>query len=133
MVACLVRAVGTVSERMGDATMTTGTITAGQGTAWDEPPDAHTARGWLHTREHCVGFYLDYGPEHYRTPHASELNTINGPLMRVWCRPGDLCRTCQPGNILACRYPSGPGEEPRESRYVVTVAEARRYVETGTV
>ena len=92
------------------------------GIVWDEPTQAASARGWLMRDGVCVGFYLDYGPEHYRSPHGYDRSA-----------QGHLCRDCQPGSILACRYPNGPGEEPRESRYVETVGEARGYVETGRV
>lgn len=98
---------------------------------WNEPAGATTPRGWLHTEQYCVGFYLDYGPGHYRSPHSSMLNTINGMREVTFCKPGDLCPDCQPGNILAVRYPNGPGTEPRGSRYVETIAEARSFVETG--
>lgn len=98
---------------------------------WDEPAGATSPRGWLHNREMCVGFYLDYGPGHYRSPHSEILNTINGPIERVWCKPRDLCPTCQPGNILAVRYPNGPGSEPRTSRYFETIEESRAWIETG--
>ncbi len=100
---------------------------------WDEPAGATTPRGWLHTDAHCVGFYLDYGPGHYRSPHSSTLNTINGPREVTFCKPGDLCPSCQPGNILAVRYPDGPGTSPRASRYFETIAEAREWTETGTL
>ena len=67
----------------------------------------------------AVGFYLDYGPDHYRSPHE-------------YCQPGNLCRDCQPGNVLAIRYPGGPGTA-FEWRYVETLDQARRYVQTGHV
>jgi hypothetical protein len=99
---------------------------------WDEPAGAASPRGWLHTGGgNCVGFYLDYGPGHYRSEHVSVLNTINGPIERVWCKPGDLCRDCQPGNILAVRYPGGPGSTPRDSAYFETASAARDWVESG--
>lgn len=99
---------------------------------WDEPAQASSPRGWLHMGSLVTGFYLDYGPDSHRAPHAEMLNTVNGPRMRVWCEPGRECRECQPGNILACRYPDGPGSQGKRSRYVETVEQARRYVETGT-
>ena len=99
--------------------------------AWDEPAGAASPRGWLHMDETCVGFYLDYGPGHYRTEHSSVLSTINGPLVRVWCQPGRECRDCQPGDVLAVRYPGGPGTQ-KSSRYFVTAAEAREWIETGS-
>jgi hypothetical protein len=85
---------------------------------WDEPAGSTSPRGWLKVGETCVGFYLDYGPDHYRSPHT-------------FCQPRDLCRDCQPGNILAVRYPDGPGTKSKGSRYVETIKQARRYVETG--
>jgi hypothetical protein len=93
----------------------------GAGRRWDEPAGAVSPRGWLHENETVTGFYLDYGPEHYRSPHE-------------YCQPGRLCRECQPGNVLAVRYPGGPGSGgPRDSRFCETVAEARGWVETGAV
>ena len=86
---------------------------------WDEPAGAASPRGWLRVGPMCVGFYLDYGPDHYRSPH-------------VYCRPDKPCRECQPGNVLAVRYPDGPGlDGPRESRFFETVDAARSWVETG--
>lgn len=103
------------------------------GNVWDEPAQATTPRGWLHTDGVVTGFYLDYGTDHYRTEHASTVGTVSGLRLVTWCKPGAQCRECQPGNILACRYPGGPDSEPKESRYVETVAQAREYVETGVV
>lgn len=85
---------------------------------WDEPEGAVTPRGWLRQGETCVGHYLDYGPDHYRSQHE-------------YCRPDDLCRECQPGNVHAVRYPDGPGSEPRESGYFETIDQARQFVEHG--
>jgi len=98
---------------------------------WDEPAGCATPRGWLLNGPYCVGDYLDYGPGHYRSPHAEILNTVNGPIERVWCQPGQLCRSCQPGNVHAVRYPDGPNGAPRAGRYFETVAEARAWIETG--
>ena len=110
---------------------------------WDEPAGAHTPRGWLHDarlpdtygrpRGAAIGFYLDYGPDHYRPEHASMINTVNGPMLRQWCQPGHECRDCQPGNILAVRYPNGPSTDPQTSRYVETIGQAREYVTTGRI
>lgn len=83
---------------------------------WDEPEGAHTPRGWMRRDDIVVGLYLDYGPDHYRSPHR-------------YCGPGRECPDCQPGNILALRYPGGPGTTPRESRYVETVDQARAWIE----
>ena len=99
--------------------------------AWDEPAGATTPRGWLKVNGTCTGFYLDYGPGHYRTEHSSVLDAINGPTVRVWCQPGRECRECQPGDILAVRYPNGPGSEPKDSRYFEAIGEARTWIEAG--
>ena len=102
---------------------------------WDEPAGACSPRGWLRSDGMAVGFYLDYGPDHYRTEHASEVRTVTGPRMVTWCMPGHLCADCQPGSILAVRYPGGPSDYdgPRASRYVESVAQARAFCETGDV
>lgn len=70
---------------------------------WDEPAGAGSPRGWLHSGGMVTGFYLDYGPDHYRTEHASVERTVNGPVMHTWCQPDRQCRDCQPGNILCVR------------------------------
>lgn len=105
------------------------TAVAAAGFRWDEPPGCTSPRGWLHAPGGIVtGFYLDYGPDHYRYGHATEIypgTTVS------YCQPGRQCRDCQPGNILAVRYPGGPASEPRESRYAETIEAARRWVETG--
>ena len=98
--------------------------------SWDEPVKASSPRGWLRTDGTCVGFYLDYGPDHYRSPHSS---TMYGEREVVWCKPDRLCPTCQPGNILAVRYPNGPRTEPQTSCYVETIEQARLFVETRRV
>jgi hypothetical protein len=98
--------------------------------AWDEPEGCTTPRGWLRVDGTCVGNYLDYGPGHYRSPHAEILSTINGPLERVWCQPDHPCRDCQPGNVHAVRYPDGPDGGRRGWRYFETIAEAREWIET---
>src|SRR5690349_17531534 len=102
------------------------TATTASKTVWDEPAGATSPRGWLHAGEMCTGFYLDYGTGHYRSPHSQTLSTINGPVVRVWCQPGSECRDCQPGNVLAVRYPGGPGTRSA-SRYFETVDGARRW------
>ena len=86
--------------------------------AWEEPEGCTTPRGWLRVNGTCVGNYLDYGPEHYRSPHQ-------------YCRPDHLCPDCQPGTVHAVRYPAGPGT-PCESRYFETITEAREWIETGS-
>jgi hypothetical protein len=85
---------------------------------WDEPEGAVTARGWLSKDGQVVGNYLDYGPDHYRSSHE-------------FCRPDDLCRECQPGNVHAVRYPDGPGSETREWGYFETIGQARQFVMHG--
>ena len=90
-----------------------------QAGAWDGPAGAATPRGWFYRDGIPRGFYLDYGREHYRSSHD-------------YCQPGAPCRDCQPGNVLAVRYPAGP-DTGRSSRYCETVTAAREYVETGTV
>lgn len=99
-----------------------------RGVEWDEPSGAASPRGWLSIDGICVGFYLDYGTDHYRSPHSGE---YSGRKV-VWCSEARPCREHQPGNILACRYPNGPGTHV-ESRYVETVKQAREFVETGKV
>ena len=93
-------------------------MTATSVITWDEPAGCTTPRGWLRVDGTCVGNYLDYGPEHYRSPHA-------------YCQPDRLCPDCQPGSVHAVRYPGGPGSTPHDSRYFETIAEARGWVETG--
>lgn len=82
--------------------------------SWDEPENAHTPRGWLHRAETVIGFYLDYGPDHYRSGHE-------------YCQPNRKCPDCEPGSVLAVRYP----DEEKSSHWFVTVAEARAWVENG--
>jgi hypothetical protein len=48
----------------------------------------------------------------------------------TYCRPDDQCRECQPGNVLAARYPGGPGTD-KESRYFETIDQARQFVDHG--
>jgi hypothetical protein len=83
-----------------------------QGMRWDEPAQATSPRGWLMTGGTCAGFYLDYGPDHYRSPHD-------------YCRPEQLCPQCQPGNVLAVRYPAGPGELAQTAAAAPTVRRAQ--------
>jgi hypothetical protein len=97
------------------------------GFGWDEPAQAATPRGWLMVDGTHVGFYLDYGPDHYRSPHSYD----RGDRIITFCTADRRCRDHQPGNILAVRYPNGPGSSPKDSRYVETVEQARRYVESG--
>jgi len=97
---------------------------------WDEPAGATTPRGWLMINGVCTGFYLDYGPDSYRPGHKTDIG--RGHIVS-FCKPDRLCRDCEPGSILCVRYPNGPGTTPHDSRYVETIAAARRYVETGSV
>jgi len=100
---------------------------------WDEPAGCTTPRGWLKADGVCTGFYLDYGPDNYRFGHRTEIHP--GKIVSFCQRDGRLCRECEPGGILAVRYPGGPSRdgEPRSSRYVGTVAQARAWIETGTI
>ena len=99
---------------------------------WDEPAGCASPRGWAHRSRAdgtVVGFYLDYGPDNTRPWHTTEIypgKTVS------FSTPDRLCRDCQPGNVLAVRYPNGPGTEPRDSRYTETAAQAREFVEAGT-
>jgi hypothetical protein len=97
---------------------------------WDEPAGCTSPRGWLRNGGTCVGFYLDYGPEHYRTGHETEI--YPGKVVS-FCQPDQSrpCKECQPGNILAVRYPDGPRSEDKTSRYVQTITAARFWVQTG--
>jgi hypothetical protein len=98
----------------------TRTVDAGAPFRWDEPAGCTSPRGWLwnDALNACVGNYLDYGADHYRSPHD-------------YCRAGSLCRDCQPGNVHAVRYPDGPRSGRREWRYFETIAEAREWIQTG--
>ena len=61
-----------------------------------------------------LGNYLDYGPGHYRSGHDD-------------CRPVELCRECQPGNVHAVvlnRY-----GKVFAHGYSETVAQARAWME----
>lgn len=78
-----------------------------------------TDRGWLFEthgspdREDwtCLGHYLDYGRDHYRSPHE-------------YCSPdGCTCRRSQPGNVHAVVT---RGDRP--ARYFRTPAEARAWI-----
>ena len=98
---------------------------------WDEYTDkvphesdrwATSDRGWLLVPglKGTVANYLDYGPDHYRSPH----------------RDGERkpCLTCQPGNVHVCVYRCG--QDYREYsqnfgfRYCETVADAKTWAET---
>jgi hypothetical protein len=86
-------------------------------TGWDEPAGGLSPRSWYRSTRNdpngpCDGFYLDYGPDHYRIPHE-------------YCRDGN-CATCQPGNVLGVIV-----QGPREAMWFPTVAEARAWVEVG--
>lgn len=78
---------------------------------------AMTARGWLFTdgNNGSVGNYLDYGYDHYRSPHD-------------YCEAGKCkCRLSQPGSVHAVSYVA------RESRYFETVREAKAWIEMKAI
>lgn len=78
---------------------------------------ATSARGWLWDgeSESSLGNYLDYGPQHYRSPHQ-------------YCAPGRCdCRESQPGDIHCIVY--ARAGYPLRSRYVETVEQAREWIE----
>ena len=102
---------------------------ARQANGWDEPEGASSPRGWLHQGGMAVGFYLDYQTDTDRPAHTTEI--YRGHVVS-FCSPDKLCKDCQPGSILARRYPGGPGTEAT-ARYVETIAQAREFVETGQV
>jgi hypothetical protein len=108
---------------------TTPTTPTARPPGWDEPAGAASPRGWLHRADgECVGFYLDYQAGHSRPGHTTEIypgTTVS------FCKPDDPCRDCQPGNVLAVRYPNGPSTKPRDSRWAETVELAREFVESG--
>jgi hypothetical protein len=117
--------------------MTTTTETRQATLTWHEPEGCTTPRGWLHSTAiadtynrpegACVGNYLDYGPDHYRTGHETEI--YPGKVVS-FCQPDKLCRDCQPGNVHSMRYPDGPRSDgPREWRYFETVTQARAWIE----
>lgn len=86
------------------------------GLVWDRPQPEASDRAWLRDDlGTVVGFFLDYGPDHYRSPHD-------------YCTADRPCRDCQPGNVLVCAYPAGPST-PTASRYVVTRADAVAWIE----
>lgn len=93
----------------------------------DEPPGSASPRGWLICHATPAGFCLDYGPDNHRPGHQTEI--CPGTVVS-FCKPDNMCRECQPGNILAVRYPDGPGTKPRTSRHVETIGQARQFVET---
>lgn len=98
---------------------------------WDEPTGATTPRGWYIREGVPRGFYLAYGPDHYRSGHHVN---IGGGRIVSFCTPDKLCRECQPGDVLCVRYPDGPGsDEGKTSRYVETIAEARCWVAHGEI
>lgn len=87
---------------------------------WDEPK---ADRGWLFAPgteygQNALGYYLDYGPDHYRTPHE-------------YC--GDYECTCslaQPGHVLAVACHStdhGPAY-----RYFESTEQAKRWIAEST-
>jgi len=102
-------------------------LTQGQLNRWDDYTAAAsrrsnrwatTDRGWLFAGDVCLGHYLDYGPDHYRSPHE-------------YCRDGSCnCRESQPGNIHCVAMSGNPDNNgPRLSRYVETIEDAHRWIE----
>lgn len=84
---------------------------------------ASTDRGWFYGADGFTrGHYLDYGPEHYRSPHE-------------YCRGRCDCRESQPGNVHAVRFARVDEHSTcgHESRYFPTVAEARAWIEAPTL
>lgn len=87
---------------------------------------ASSDRGWLFVEgfESSLGNYLDYGPDHYRSPHD-------------YCQDGKCtCALSFPGSVHAVRYPKAkPGNEwsfvhgPCEARYFPTVEQAKAWIE----
>jgi hypothetical protein len=95
---------------------------------WNEPERAASSRGWLFRpgETRSLGFYLDYGPNHYRSPH-SITRPSDGKVL-TFCEPSsdratEVCPSHQPGSVLAVVV-DGP------SRYVETVEDARRWIES---
>ena len=86
--------------------------------SWDEPKGATTPRGWLFSNKlnSCVANYLDYGSDHYRSPHE-------------YCQPNRPCKDCQPGNIHVTVYRLGAHVTSFGSRYCETISEARAWAE----
>lgn len=105
------------------------------------PPLATSPRGWLHRmarqtgylgnypqyergavsdtdaahgKHHrvAIGWYLDYGADHYRSGHQ-------------YCRYGN-CAECEPGTVLASVYAD---DHPTLTRWFATVEEAKAWVE----
>ena len=95
---------------------------------WDEYTDkvrrsstrwAVSDRGWLFAADRSngsLGFYLDYGPDHYRSPHA-------------YCRDTQKCPTCEPGSVLAVACAS----DTWQHHWFPTIAEARAWLERSAV
>ena len=69
-------------------------------------------RGWLFagSEDKARGYYLDYGPDHYRSPHE-------------YCRGACECRDSQAGNVLAVVV-----SPKRESRWLETTHAARQWI-----
>ncbi len=93
---------------------------------WDayKAPQAASDRGWYVTGGICRGYYLDYGDRHWRGDTCRQCGAHR------YIHPADAnksCRDCEPGNILASRYPAGPST-PSEARYFETVAQAQEWV-----
>lgn len=72
---------------------------------------AASDRGWLREAEECLGHYLDYGEDHYRSPHE-------------YCGPGKCrCRESQPGNIHAYSCVTS------RAHYFPSIEEAKAWIE----
>jgi hypothetical protein len=93
---------------------------------WDEPAGAASPRGWLHVSGTVTGFYLDYGPDHYRASHQTDAGGggLSGSVSRTTCAGSASQGTSWPS---ATR--DGPGTSTT-SRYTETIAGARQFVET---
>jgi len=77
-------------------------------TTKDWPNVERKGIGWI--EPNSLGNYLDYGPNHYRSPHE-------------YCTEGACrCRLSQPGNIHCVAYGLG-------CRYVETVEQAKAWIE----
>src|SRR5690349_10312346 len=76
-------------------------------------------RGWLFAdgEKLCLGFYLDYGPDHYRSPHR-------------FCRGACECELSEPGHVLAVAVITDPYMENR-SRWCETIEQAKVWIDAN--
>ena len=74
---------------------------------------AMSDRGWLFVgkEELCRGHYLDYGQDHYRSPHQYCCDTCH-------------CELSRPGKVHAVCV------KTKESSYFQTVAQAKTWIES---